>query len=209
MLDGILGIEPTVDNDVVLEETILGAYTHIQAHSVFSDVVVGDYSYFAGYNQVYYANIGKFCSVASYARINTTNHPTYERIAQHHFTYRSKRFGFGENDAEFFSRRKGKSVTIGHDVWIGHNAIIMPGVKIGNGAGVGAGAVVTKDVDPFSIVAGIPAKKISQRFDDDLIEKIERIRWWDWDHKTLGERLLDFRDMEAFIGKYLREVKSV
>ena len=131
MLDNILGIEPTVDDYVALEKTTLGTYTHIQAHSVFCDVTVGDYSYFAGYNQVYYANIGKFCSVASFARINTTNHPTYDRIAQHHFTYRSRRFGFGEDDAEFFAQRKNKSVTIGNDVWIGHNAIILPGVSIG------------------------------------------------------------------------------
>ena len=203
MLDNILGIEPTVDEDVILENTSLGTYTHIQAHSVFCDVTVGDYSYIAGYNQVYYANIGKFCSVASFARINTTNHPTYDRIAQHHFTYRSERFGFGEDDAEFFTQRKDKSVNVGNDVWIGHNAIIMPGVTIGNGAIIGAGAVVTKDVEPYSVVAGVPAKKIKMRFSDDLIIKIEQLEWWDWDHETIKERLSDFRDMEAFVRKYL------
>ena len=203
MLDNVLGIEPTVDDDVALEGTTLGAYTHIQAHSVFCDVIVGDYSYFAGYNQVYYANIGKFCSVASFARINTTNHPTYDRIAQHHFTYRSKRFGFGEDDADFFTQRKDKSVTVGNDVWIGHNAIIMPGITIGNGAVVGAGAVVTKDVEPYSVVVGVPAHKINMRFHDNLIERIERSKWWDWDHQTIKERLPDFRDMEVFVGKYL------
>jgi len=203
MLDEILGTEPTIDDDVILAETILGSYTHVQAHSVFCDVVVGDYSYFAGYNQVFYADIGKFCSVASYARINTTNHPTYDRIAQHHFTYRSKRFGFGDNDEEFFIRRKDRIVTIGNDVWIGHNAIIMPGVRIGNGAVIGAGAIVIKDVEPYSIVVGVPAKMINKRFSDDLIGKIESIKWWDWDHKTLKERLPDFRNKEEFIRKYL------
>ena len=203
MLDSILGIRPMLDEDVILEGTTLGAYTHIQAHSVFCDVAVGDYSYFAGNNQVYYANIGKFCSVASFARINTTNHPTYERIAQHHFTYRSKRFGFGEDDDEFFARRKGKIVTVGNDVWIGHNAVIMPCVTIGNGAAIGAGAVVTKEVEPYSVVAGVPAKKIKMRFSDDLITRIERSRWWDWDHQCLKERLPDFRNMEAFVRKYL------
>ena len=203
MLDNILGTAPTVGDDVTLEGTTLGAYIHIQSHSVFCDVTVGDYSYFAGYNQVYYAGIGKFCSVASFVRINTTNHPTYERIAQHHFTYRSKRFGLGEDDAEFFARRKERSVAIGHDVWIGHNAIIMPGVIIGNGAVVGAGAVVTRNVEPYSIVAGVPAKRIKMRFADDLIVKIERSKWWDWDHETIKERLPDFRDMDAFVRKYL------
>lgn len=203
MLDEILGIEPTIDDDVFLAGTTLGCYTHVQAHSVFYDVVVGDYSYFAGYNQVFYADIGKFCSVASYARINTTNHPTYDRIAQHHFTYRSKRFGFGEDDEKFFELRKGKSVTIGNDVWIGHNAIIMPGVRIGNGAVIGAGTIVTKDVEPYSIVAGVPAKMINKRFSEDLIERIETIKWWDWDHRTIKESLPDFRNKEDFIRKYL------
>lgn len=203
MLDRLLGIEPTIDEDVTLEETTLGAFVHIQAHSVFCDVTVGDYSYFAGHNQVYYANIGKFCSIASFARINTTNHPTYDRIAQHHFTYRSQRFGFGEDDADFFGQRKCRAVAVGNDVWIGHNAIIMPGVAIGNGAVIGAGAVVTKDVEPYSIVAGVPAKKIKMRFSNELIEKIEKSEWWNWNHQTIKERLSDFRDMETFVRKYL------
>ena len=203
MLGDELSINPTIDGEVELVYTTLGAYTHVQTHCVFHDVTVGDYSYFAGYNQVYYANIGKFCSVASFARINTTNHPTYTRIAQHHFTYRSKVFGFGEDDAEFFAQRKERSVTIGHDVWVGHNSTIMPGVTIGNGAVVGAGAVVTKDVEPYSVVVGVPARKIKMRFPGELILKIEKSKWWDWDYHTIKERLSDFRDMESFVRKYL------
>ena len=203
MLVQKLGVKPTVYDNVTLTGTTLGAYTHIMSYSVFSDAVVGDYSFFAGYNQVYYANIGKFCSVASFVRINTTNHPTYTRIAQHHFTYRSELFGFGEDDAEFFAQRKENAVTVGNDVWIGHNAVIMPGVIIGNGAVIGTGAVVTKDVEPYSVVAGVPAKKMKMRFPDNLIVKIERLKWWDWDHQTLKERLPDFRDMGEFVRKYL------
>ena len=203
MLGDKLDVKPIIDENVTLAGTTLGAYTHVQAHCVFLDVTVGDYTYFAGYNQVCYSNIGKFCSVASFARINTTNHPAYTRIAQHHFTYRSEMFGFGEDDAEFFAQREGKSVIIGHDVWIGHNAVIMPGVSIGNGVVVGAGAVVTKDAEPYSVIVGVPAKKIKMRFSDGLIIKIERSKWWDWDYQTIKERLTGFRDMEAFVRKYL------
>lgn len=199
----MLGINPTVEADVHLINSTLGAWTQVMAHSIFVDTIVGDFSYFAGYNQVYYATVGKFCSVASFVRINPGNHPAYSRIAQHHFTYRSAEFGMGEDDEAFFAWRKDGAVTIGNDVWIGHNASVMPGVTIGNGAVIGTAAVVTKDVEPYSVVAGVPAKKIKMRFDDSLIEKIERCRWWDWDYETIKARLNDFRNMDEFIRKYL------
>ena len=198
-----LGLQPTVEEDVQLSGTTLGAYTQVQAHSVLHDVCLGDFSYCAGYNQIYYATIGKFCSIASFVRINPGNHPTYTRVAQHHFTYRSELFGFGEDDADFFAWRGDDLVTIGHDVWIGHNATIMPGVTIGNGAVIGAGAVVTKDVEAYSIVAGVPAQKIKMRFSDEMIGKLEKSKWWDWDYDTIKSRLPDFRDLDTFTRKYL------
>jgi phosphonate metabolism protein (transferase hexapeptide repeat family) len=164
---------------------------------------MGDYSYCAGYNQITYATIGKFCSIASFVRINPGNHPSYTRVAQHHFTYRSNLYGFGEEDQSFFDWRKEKAVTIGHDVWIGHNAIIMPGVIIGNGAVIGSGAVVTKDVEPYAIMVGVPAKKIKRRFSEEIIQKLEAARWWDWDYETIKERLDDFRNFDDFEKKYL------
>ncbi len=199
----MLGIEPTIEEDVVLENTTLGAYTQLQAHSVLNNVTIGDFTYCAGYNQIDYARIGKFCSIASFVRINPGNHPTYTRVAQHHFTYRSELFGLGSNDTDFFAWRESRLVTIGNDVWIGHNASIMPGVTIGNGAVIGTGSVVTKDVAPYSIAAGVPAKTITMRFSDEVIEKIEKSRWWDWDYETIKERLADFRSIDEFIKKYL------
>ncbi|SMC70225.1 DapH/DapD/GlmU-related protein [Papillibacter cinnamivorans] len=198
-----LGPEPLVEANVLLRNAVLGAYTHIQAHSVLHEVVLGDYSYCAGYNQIDYAAIGKFCSIASFVRINPGNHPTYTRVAQHHFTYRSSDYGMGEDDKAFFDWRRSRPVTIGNDVWIGHNASILPGVIVGNGAVIGTGAVVTRDVAPYSIVAGVPAGKIGMRFPEGLIERIEASRWWDWDYDTLKERLPDFRDLDTFIYKYL------
>ncbi len=199
----MLGIEPTIEEDVVLENTTLGAYTQLQAHSVLNNVTIGDFTYCAGYNQIDYARIGKFCSIASFVRINPGNHPTYTRVAQHHFTYRSELFGLGSNDTNFFAWRESRLVTIENDVWIGHNASIMPGVTIGNGAVIGTGSVVTKDVAPYSIAAGVPAKTITMRFSDEVIEKIEKSRWWDWDYETIKERLADFRSIDEFIKKYL------
>ena len=76
------------------------------------------------------------------------------------------------------------------------------GVTIGNGAVVGSGAVVTHDVPPYTVVAGVPAKKIRMRFSDDIIAALERIRWWDWSHEQIKGRMADFEDLESFIRKY-------
>ncbi len=195
--------QPKIGDNVTLNRTRLGQYVHLADDAILEEVEMGDYSYTAGHNQIFYATIGKFVSIASYARINPGNHPTYQRIAQHHFTYRASEYGLGEDDAAFFDWRREHHVTVGHDVWIGHNAILMPGVSVGNGAVIGSAAVVTKDVEPYSIVAGVAAKKIGMRFDDALIERIERSQWWHWDHATLQARLADFRDINRFAQKYL------
>lgn len=198
----MLSVTPTVAEDVLLLETELGAYTEIKAHSELEDVRMGDFSYCAGYNQIFAADIGKFCSIAAFVRINPGNHPLYTRAAQHHFTYRRNLFGFGEEDAEFFAARRAKRVSLGHDVWIGHGVTVMPGVTIGNGAAVGSGAVVTHDVEPYAVVAGVPARRLRMRFDPDTIRRLESTRWWDWDYETLKARLSDFLDIPLFLEKY-------
>jgi phosphonate metabolism protein (transferase hexapeptide repeat family) len=195
--------EPRVGQNVVLKQTTLGQYVHICDDAIFEEVSIDDYSYTAGHNQIHYASIGKFVSIATYVRINPGNHPTYQRIAQHHFTYRSSAYDLGDDDNDFFNWRREHAVNIGHDVWIGHNAVIMPGVTIGNGAVIGSAAVVTKDVEPYAIMAGVAAKKIGMRFDDALIARIERSQWWHWDHQTLQERMPEFRDRDLFVEKYL------
>ena len=163
----MLNRAPNLGHNVLLSETTLGDYTQILDQCVLEECDIGDFTYLAGYNQVAYASIGKFCSIATFVRINPGNHPTYTRVAQHHFTYRSAMFGFGEDDVSFFDWRREDRVTIGHDVWIGHNATVMPGVTIGNGAVVGTGAVVTKDVAPWTIVGGNPARLIREITEDE------------------------------------------
>lgn len=195
--------QPKIGKDVTLNRCQLGQYVHLADDAILEEVEMGDYSYIAGHNQIFYATIGKFVSIATYVRINPGNHPTYQRIAQHHFTYRASDYGLGEDDEAFFDWRREQHVTIGHDVWIGHNAVIMPGVSIGNGAVIGSAAVVTKDVEPYSLVAGVAAKKIGMRFDDTLIERIERSQWWHWEREVLQARLADFRDIDSFVAKYL------
>lgn len=103
---------------------------------------------------------------------------------------------------ELFSKEK---ITIGNDVWIGADVHIMPGVHIGDGAIIGAGAVVTKNVDPYDIVGGIPAKHIKSRYSKDIINKMISIKWWNWNIETIVARQKDFYDIELFCEKYYTE----
>ncbi|MFN8529827.1 MAG: DapH/DapD/GlmU-related protein [Anaerolineae bacterium] len=196
-----LGEQPTLHAGVRVFQASIGPYTEIGANSLIMESTFGDYSYCAGDNDIIYADVGKFCSIASHVRINPGNHPMH-RVTQHHMTYRRKQFGFGEDDQEFFNWRRAHRCTIGHDVWIGHAAIIMPGVSIGTGAVIGSGAVVTKDVEPYTIVGGVAAKTIRKRFSDEVITALLKIAWWDWDHETLKTRFDDLFDVPSFIAKY-------
>lgn len=198
----LLTPEANVDETARLIESTVGAYVEIGAATVLLNTHFGDYSY-ACQNCIFQnVNVGKFSNIAAHVRIGATDHPM-ERPTLHHFTYRSKQYGFAEDDTEFFAHRASRTATIGHDTWLGHGAIIKPGVTVGNGAVVGSGAVVTKDVSPYVIVVGNPARLLRYRFNNQTIEALEKIQWWDWPHEVLKERLMDFRgSIESFVEKY-------
>jgi len=179
-----------------VRDSRLGAYTEVGARTTIAETRMGDYSYVVNDSSIIYAEIGRFCSIAAHSRINPGNHPL-DRVALSHFTYRSASYGLGEDDLSFFDWRRAHKVTLGHDVWIGHGAIVLPGVSIGNGAAIGAGAVVSKDVPPFAIAVGVPARILRFRFAPTIIAALQRIAWWDWPHEKLAEALPDFRTLDA------------
>ena len=170
----------------------------------FSDSQLGDYSYVERQAEVIYAKIGKFCCIAANARINALEHPL-ERVSQHKMTYRANEYFLGAKlDSEFRALRQGKLVETGNDVWIGHGAIIKPGVKISHGAVVAAGAIVTGDVPAYAIVAGVPARFLRWRFEPKISTRIIALAWWDWEHDRLATAVEDMRllSAEAFVEKY-------
>ncbi len=191
------GSAPEIDPEAAVVDCALGRWTRIGARTEMHEVSFGDYSYIVSDSSATYAEIGKFCSIARDVRINPGNHPTW-RVAQHHFSYRATSYALGaSDDAAFFEWRRSDKVTMGHDIWIGHGATILAGVTVGTGAVVGAGAVVSKDVPPFAVVVGVPARVIKYRFEPDLQAALIALAWWDWDHDRLAAALEDFRTLDA------------
>ncbi len=129
--------------------------------------------------------IGKFCSIACGAKfLFTSGNHSMQSLSTYTFPIFFDEWGLDGKDIRSAWDNKG-DIVIGSDVWIGYEAVIMPGVTIGDGAIVGTRAVVTKDVPPYTIVGGVPARPIRKRFDDAAIEKLEALRWWDWDEETI------------------------
>jgi len=195
---------PVIDPTARVKESVLGRYTEVGAHCHVNRSTLGDYSYCVEGTQIAYAEIGKFANIAANVRIYASKHPM-QRASLHHFTYRSSWYFEGEqDDAAFFEWRADNGIEIGHDTWIGHGAVIMPGVKVGHGAIIGSNAVVTKDVADFAIAVGVPAKPIRQRFPGPIADRLLALGWWDWSHEKLHQALPDFRalEIEAFLEKY-------
>ncbi|RYE44365.1 MAG: acetyltransferase [Hyphomicrobiales bacterium] len=195
---------PVVHPTAEVHDSTLGRYTEVGANCHVNRSTLGDYSYLVDGTQVAYAQIGKFANIAANVRIYASKHPM-QRASLHHFTYRSSWYFEGEaDDAAFFEWRAENGIEIGHDTWIGHGAVVMPGVRVGHGAIIGSNAVVTKDVADFAIAVGVPAKPLRQRFPGPIADRLLALGWWDWSHEKLHRALPDFRalEIEAFLEKY-------
>lgn len=124
--------------------------------------------------------IGKYCSIACGAKfIFTSANHTTRSLSTYPFPIFFEEWGLDVKDIAKAWDRKG-DIVVGNDVWIGYEAVILSGVRIGDGAVVGARAVVTKDVPPYTVVGGVPARAIKKRFDEATVGKLLDLRWWDW-----------------------------
>lgn len=196
--------DPVLHAGVEISDVRFGHYTEIGKGSRLSHCEIGDNSYCDRYADIANARIGKFSNIASFVRIGASDHPL-ETASCHHFLYRSSDYwADAAPDEAFFMQRLSRRAVIGHDTWIGHGGVVKPDVTLGDGAVVAAGAVVTRDVAPYTIVAGIPARVLRARQPPEIAERLIALAWWDWDHARLGAALGDFRGLsaEAFLEKY-------
>ena len=133
--------------------------------------------------------IGKFCSIACGAKFlfNSANHKMAS-LSTYTFPLFFEEWGLKKENVAQAWDQKG-DIVIGNDVWIGYEAVILSGVTIGDGAVIGCRAVVTKDIPPYTIVGGVPAKPIRKRFDEETIKELQKIKWWDWPEEKITEKI--------------------
>jgi len=195
---------PYLHPDCEISDSEFGAFVEIGLGSRVQGSAFLDYAYCDRYADIANTTVGKFANIAAFARIGPTDHPM-DHASLHHFLYRSSYYWpDAEDDPAFFAARAARRTILGPDCWIGHGAIIRPEVKVGAGAVVAAGAVVTRDVAPYMIVAGVPAVPLRARFAPGTADRMLALAWWDWPHDRLRQALDDFRALkaEAFLERY-------
>ena len=197
------------DSAVITYDSVFEGKNRVSDRCVLKWVKVGYGTYFGTDCYFERTKIGKYCSVASRVDIVAGNHPTSKFVSTHpaFFSKMSEEyFGYVHKqlykELKFADEENRIAVIIGNDVWIGSNATIMEGVTIGDGAIIAANALVTKDVQPYEVVAGVPARHLKWRFCEEDRAFLERFKWWEKPESWIKENALKFKDINEFRNEF-------
>lgn len=195
-----------IERGSVLRVARMEAYARVCQNSRVCQSCLGFGSSIGPDSFIYFTSIGRYTMLGPDVKVILGQHPTRTIASTHPAFYSSRgQMGFTYVDETIFEEerfaKKPYRVVIGNDVWIGAYTRIMEGVTIGDGAIVAAGALVTKDVPPYAIVGGVPAKTIRYRFDEDTIAGLLKLKWWDKEEDWLRAHARDFRDTSILLGK--------
>lgn len=185
------------------KNSVFEGYNKLSHHSYFSGEL--GYASYIGANSVVIGKIGRFCSIAESVQFLTLTHPTQSFVSTHPYFYSTKKqSGFSFTEKQLFDEEpcipgSKYSIIVGNDVYIGFGAIIVGPCRIGDGAVIAAGAVVTRNVEPYSIVGGVPAKHIKYRFSPHQIKELMALKWWNKDLKWLSHNYGYFENVDKLI----------
>lgn len=183
---------------VTKKNTKEGKHTRIDFPYDLRDVNIGDYTYISVNSCISLTDIGKFCSIGPNFFCGWGIHPT-DGISTSPLFYSAKSLYSFCNENRIEDRKK---IMIGNDVFIGANVTVLDGVTIGDGAVIGAGTVVSKDIPPYAIVVGSPAQILRYRFNDETIQKIRSIQWWNFEEDQFKDVEKYFSKINSFLDKF-------
>ena len=201
-MNNIIGENVSISDKARAVKSVLKDYSRLKDYAELIECTLGEYSYLSQFSMAFKTNIGKFCSIAHGSYIGLWEHNTY--VTTHSFYLYETSGGFVKGYRNY--DKDSLLTTIENDVWIGANAVILKGIKVSNGAIIGAGSVVTKDVPPYAIAVGNPAKVLKYRFSQDEIEFLLEKKWWDMPREALQEMVnervfFSFDDLKKFLNK--------
>lgn len=176
-----IGIGSTIDDNSYIIKSVIGENCDIEKRNLIQSSVIGDMTYTGEDTSIMWAEIGKYCCIARQVDIGGNEHDYHVAAMMPLYRMKNKLGGA-------FSKHPEESVlSIGNDVWIGQGVSVVrkKDLKIGNGVVIGSGAVVTKSIPDYAVVVGVPARVIKYRFSEDMIDRLQKLEWWNWDKEKV------------------------